>query len=148
MNHFANILALAIAAAVPSPSASPVSSAAGADSIKILSCSLEYNSRDGLAAKMHVDFMNLNALPVTHIRFRVQAGLSEFAVMDLGTFAPNVKIHHDLDPPMTNVAIVRGVPIPGADGLYCGIDAYTLSDGYMWISPHLQAELQGQQNAH
>ena len=30
-------------------------------------------------------------------------------------------------------------------GLVCGIDAYTLSDGYTWISPELQSELQQQQ---
>ena len=51
---------------------------------------------------MHVDFINLNALPVTHMRFRVRAGYATFAVMDIGLFAPNLRIHHDLDPPAAN----------------------------------------------
>jgi hypothetical protein len=50
---------------------------------------------------------------------------------------------------MTSVSIVRGVRLPGfhPDGLYCGIDAYTLSDGYTWISSQLQSELQQRQKA-
>jgi hypothetical protein len=30
-------------------------------------------------------------------------------------------------------------------GLGCAVDAYTLSDGYTWVSPELQSELQRQQ---
>jgi hypothetical protein len=137
-----------VAAQSPTPQPSPSTSGLpGPDSLKILACSLEYNSFNGVAAKMHVDFMNLNAQPVTHIRFRVQAGFSTFAVMDVGNFAPNLRIHHDLDPPMTSVSVVHGVHIPGMDpaGLYCGVDAFTLVNGYTWISPQLKKELQQQQ---
>jgi hypothetical protein len=134
--------ASAFAAPAPSPTPPPT----GADSIKILACSLEYNSLSGNAAKMHVDFTNLNTLPVTHIRFRVRAVSSTFAVMDIGSFAPNVKIHHDLDPPMADVLRFHGMSMPPEmGGLGCAIDAYTLSNGYTWISPQLQAELQQQQ---
>jgi hypothetical protein len=134
--------ALAAPAVSPTPSAAPF----GAHSIKIFDCSLEMNAHTFVPAKMHVDFMNLNALPVTHIRFRVQSPVSTLAVMDIGSFAPNVKIHHDLDPPLSGVAAngVVTLPIQGG-GLRCGIDAYTLSNGYTWVSPQLQAELQQQQ---
>jgi len=135
--------------AAPSTAPRPAASAApsGASSIKILNCSLEFNAFSGVAAKMHVDFMNLNALPVTHMRFRVRAGFATFAVMDIGSFAPNLRIHHDLDPPATTLlkhASARTLP-PEMGGLVCGIDAYTLTDGYTWISPELQSELQQQQ---
>jgi hypothetical protein len=139
----------ATAIAAPSPAVSPTASAApgGADAIKILDCSLEFNSHSGMAAKMHVDFMNLNALPVTHMRFRVQAGYTTFAVMDIGSFAPNVRIHHDLDPPAQPLfKHPAAVTLPReTGGLGCSIDAYTLSDGYTWVSPELQRELQQQQ---
>jgi hypothetical protein len=142
------LMVTASAFAAPTPAPSPVSSAAppGTEAIKILACGLEYNSLNGVASKMHVDFMNLSALPVTHIRFRVVAGLSEFAVMDVGRFAPNLKIHHDLDPPMARVPASPAITMPRVrGGLYCGIDAYTLTDGYTWISPQLQVELEQQQ---
>jgi hypothetical protein len=141
--------ALAAPTAAPSTVPSPAASSApsGADSIKILDCSLEFNPFSGVAAKMHVDFINLNALPVTHMRFRVHAGFATFAVMDIGSFAPNLRIHHDLDPPAETLlkhASARTLPRE-MGGLVCGIDAYTLTDGYTWISPELQSELQKQQ---
>jgi hypothetical protein len=140
------LTASAIAAPTPAPTAAASAAPAGADSIKISGCSLEFNSMSGVASKMHVDFTNLNTLPVTHIRFRVRAGISTFAVMDIGSFAPNVKVHHDLDPPEANVLRVPGVTLPREmGGLGCSIDAYTLSDGYTWVSPQLQAELERQQ---
>src|SRR5579884_3200488 len=142
------VCALALTAnarAAPSPAPSPAASAApsGADAIKILSCSLEFNSLSGMAAKMHVDFENLNALPVTHMRFRVRAGYTTFAVMDIGSFAPNVRIHHDLDPPAASLLKhPAAVTLPREmGGLLCRVDAYTLSNGYTWISPELQTEL-------
>lgn len=145
------VTATASAAPTPSPSdvPSPAASTApsGANAIKILDCSLEFNAFSGVAAKMHVDFINLNALPVTHMRFRVRAGYATFAVMDIGSFAPNLRIHHDLDPPAATLlkhASARTLP-PEMGGLVCGIDAYTLTNGYTWISPELQSELQQQQ---
>ena len=126
-------------APTPEPTAPPIAG------VKITDCSLEYNERTHVAAKLHIDFVNLNDQPVTRIRFRIRAGFQTFPVMDFGKFAPDLKIHHDLDPPEMPVAIVPGAPIPGAGDLYCGIDAFTLSDGYTWISPTLQAELQQQQ---
>lgn len=144
------LTSIAQAAPTPSPSdvPSPGASAApsGANAIKILNCSLEFNAFSGVAAKMHVDFINLNALPVTHLRFRVSAGYATFAVMDIGSFAPNVRIHHDLDPPAATLlkhASSRTLPRE-MGGLVCGIDAYTLTDGYTWISPELQSQLQQQ----
>jgi len=138
--------ASAFAAPSPSPSPSPSPTPPAATGIKILDCSLEYNSFNGVAAKMHVDFMNLNAQPVTKIRFRVETGFSTFAVMDFGSFAPNLKIHHDLDPPETHVGGVHSaITGSGPRGLYCDVDAYTLSNGYTWISPRFASELQAQQ---
>jgi hypothetical protein len=91
--------------------------------------------------------MNLNTIPVTHMRFRVRAAYTTFAVMDIGSFAPNVRIHHDLDPPPQSLfKHPAAVTLPREmGGLGCTIDAYTLSDGYTWVSPELQSELQAQQ---
>lgn len=125
--------------ATPSPHAVP---GLNPDSVKILGCSLEYSERSSVADKFHVDFINLNTLPVTHIRFRINAG-STFAVMDIGNFAPNVKIHHDLDPPA--VGVVPVLP-EGMNSMDCSVDAFTLSDGSTYISPQLQQELQAQQH--
>ncbi len=139
----------ASAFAAPSPSPVPSASPTAADAVKIMDCSLEYNSFNGVAAKMHVDFINLSAQAVTKIRFRVETGLATFAVMDFGTFAPNLKVHHDLDPPLTSVGGVHSaITGSGPRHLYCGVDAYTLSDGYTWVSPQLQLELQQQQKTH
>ena len=123
--------------APPSPHAN---AALSPDSIKILGCSLDYSERSSVADKFHVDFINLNALPVTHIRFRVDAG-STFAVMDVGNFAPNVKIHHDLDPPPVAVGVFV-LTQNGVTGMDCRVDAFTLSDGSTYISPQLQQQLQ------
>lgn len=125
----------------PAPTPEPTEPPIGG--VRITSCSLEYSERTHVAAKLHVEFMNMNDQPVTRIRFRIRAGFQTFPVMDFGKFAPDLLIKHDLDPPEMPVAIVQGVP--GADGLYCSIDAFTLSDGYTWVSPTLQAELQQQQ---
>jgi hypothetical protein len=132
-------------AAAESPSPQPAASPTGAGTLKISACSLEYNQLSGVPAKLHVDFTNLNALPVTHIRFRIRAGVSTFAVMDMGTFQPNVKIHHDLDPPLMRMHVIPAITGGGIYGLMCSVDAFTLSDGYTWVSAELQQELQQQQ---
>ena len=145
---FALASMLPVYAAAPAPSAAaPAASASpaptGADLLKIDDCSLEYNSRSGIPAKLHVDFENLNAQPVTHIRFRIDTGMSSFPVMDVGSFRPKLKIHHDLDPPEVDMHVGYVLTENGIrGGLGCTVDAYTLADGYTWISPRLQFELQ------
>src|SRR6266404_4486562 len=85
----------------PAPVATPM----GAEGLKITDCSLTYNDISGVPGKFHVDFINLNALPVTHIRFRVRTNRATFVVMDLGMFAQNVHVHHDLDPPVMRMLV-------------------------------------------
>jgi hypothetical protein len=145
---FILLLAPATAYGDVTPSPQPSAAPTGADALKILACSLEFNQISGVPAKLHVDFENLNSLPVTHIRFRIRAGVSTFAVMDIGKFDPNVRIHHDLDPPLTHMRVISAITGGGIDGLDCSIDAFTLSDGYTWVSPQLQQELQQRQQQH
>jgi hypothetical protein len=116
----------------------------GADGLKITDCNLEYNDVSGVPGKFHVDFVNLNALPVTHIRFRVRTNRATFAVMDLGMFAPGVHVHHDLDPPVMRIPVTGAWTGGGITGLDCTVDAYTLTNGDTWISDALRLELQEQ----
>jgi len=136
---------IAMAQPPPTPTAAPSPTAAptppGGDAIKLTGCSLEVGGFSGIAAKLHVDFTNLTTEPLTHVRFRVEAGVSTFAVMDIGTFTPNVKIHHDLDPPPARVTHGHSTLPNFAGGLGCAVDAYTLQSGYTWVSPELQKEL-------
>lgn len=143
---FAILLLLATGtshAATPAPSPQPSASPTGADQLKITDCSLTYNDLSGVPGKLHVDFVNLNSLPVTHIRFRIQAGVTTFAVMDVGTFQPNVHIHHDLDPPLVRMSVIPSMTA-SIHRLVCSVDAFTLTDGYTWVSDALSRELQQQ----
>jgi hypothetical protein len=140
----AAMIVLAAAPGVAAQSPSPEPTPPVVNGVKITDCTLEYNAQTHVAAKLHIDFVNLNDQAVTHIRFRIRAGFQTFPVMDIGNFAPDLKIHHDLDPPETAVAVVQGTSIPGAGDLDCSVDAFTLADGYTWISPELQAELDQQ----
>lgn len=134
----AAMLVLAAAPGVAQQSPSPDSTPPVIHGIKITGCSFEYDSRTHVASKLHIDFVNLNDQPVTRIRFRITFGFQTIPVMDFGSFAPNLKIHHDLDPPELRVAV-------GQDNrIECGIDAFTLADGYTWISPQLQSQLDQQ----
>lgn len=135
------MLALPAHAAAPSPSPQPSASPTGADLLKITDCSLTYNDLSGVPGKLHVDFVNLNPLPVTHIRFRIMAGVTTFAVMDVGTFQPNVHIHHDLDPPLVRMRVIPSMTA-SLHSLVCSVDAFTLTDGYTWVSAALQQELE------
>lgn len=130
----AAMIALAAAPGVAQQTPGPDSTPPVINGIKITGCSFEYNSRTHVASKLHIDFVNLNDQPVTRIRFRITFGFQTVPVMDFGNFAPNLKIHHDLDPPEVRVAVAQ-------DSIECGIDAFTLADGYTWISPQLQSEL-------
>ncbi len=130
------------AAAQATPTPAPVATPMGADALKITDCSLTYNDLSGVPGKFHVDFIDLNALPVTRIRFRVRTNTATFAVMDLGMFAPNVHIHHDLDPPEIRMPVIGAWTGGGIAGLDCTVDAYTLTNGYTWISDALRHELQ------
>jgi hypothetical protein len=135
--------------AAPSATPSVATTVPGADSIKLSDCKLQVGSFSGVAAKLHVEFTNLTTETLTHIRFRVTARTT-FAVMDIGSFAPNVKIKHDLDPPPANVIPYASArTLPGVmGGLGCSIDAYTLQSGYTWVSPQLQKELSQPTVAH
>ena len=119
------------AAPQATPAPAPVATPVGADV-------------SGVPGKFHVDFVNLNALAVTHVRFRVRTNTATFAVMDLGMFAPNVHVHHDLDPPVTRMPVIGGWTGGGLTGLDCTVDAYTLTNGYTWMSDALRLELQAQ----
>lgn len=129
--------ASAQAAPSPGPAVTPV----GSDGLEITNCELEYSEQGNIADKVSIEFVNHNQLPVTKIRFRIKAGLTTFPVMDMGSFKPELKIHHDLNPPAAQVAIVQGGPDGSAGELDCSVDAYTLSNGATWISPQLQSEL-------
>jgi hypothetical protein len=132
------------AAPQATPAPAPVATPVGAGGLKITDCSLSYNDVSGVPGKFHVDFVNLNALPVTHVRFRVRTNTATFAVMDLGMFAPNVHVHHDLYPPVTRMPVIGGWTGGGLTGLDCTVDAYTLTNGYTWMSDALRLELQAQ----
>lgn len=132
------------AAPQATPSPAPVATPMGADGLKITDCSLTYNDVSGVPGKFHVGFINMNALPITHIRFRVRTNRATFAVMDLGTFAPNVRVHHDLDPPLMRMPVISSWTGGGLTGLDCTVDAYTLANGSTWLSDALKLELQAQ----
>ncbi len=111
-------------------------SAIDGSSIKILACSVDYNSISGVVDQLHVDFMNANAQAVTHIRFGVHMVLARtIPVMDIGTFRPNLRIHHDLMMPLTRVFTFS------SQRLNCTVDAFTLADGTTWIDPSLPVPL-------
>jgi len=116
-------------AAAQTPTPQPQPSAIDGSSIKILACSVDYNSMSGVVDQLHVDFINANAQTVTHIRFGVHMTLARtISVMDIGTFRSNLRIHHDLIIPLTRV-------FRYSQSLKCTVDAFTLADGTTWIDP-------------
>ena len=58
---FAFGLTLGAAAQTPTPQPQPQPSAIDGSSIKILACSVDYNSISGVVDQLHVDFINANA---------------------------------------------------------------------------------------
>lgn len=128
-------LGLTFRAAAQTAMPQPQPSAIDGSSIKILACSVDYNSISGIVDQLHVDFMNANAQAVTHIRFGVHMVLARtIPVMDIGMFRPNLKIHHDLMIPLTRV-------FRYSQRLNCTVDAFTLADGTTWIDPSLPVPL-------
>jgi hypothetical protein len=136
MPWLALIFALGLTPGGAAQTPTPQPSALDGSSIKILACSVDYNSISGVVDQLHVDFINKNSQAVTHIRFGVHMVLSRtIPVMDIGTFRPNLKIHHDLMMPLTRVFTFS------QQSLDCTIDAFTLADGTTWIDPALPVPL-------